>query len=67
MTVVSLVICAVFVVGVLVVVGYALFELTPLAHSANPYRDPETGRRRFASPHLEGKEEFEHRTHDDLR
>jgi hypothetical protein len=43
----------VFVVGVLAVVGYALYESTPLPRRANPYRDSLTGQRRFPSPHLE--------------
>ncbi len=51
---------------VLAAVGYALYELTPFAHNANPYRDPRTGKRRFESPHLETWDEFERRTHDNL-
>lgn len=61
---------AVFVVFVvfsgLAVVGYALFELTPFARHPNHYRNTRTGKRRFASPHLESWDEFERRTHDNL-
>jgi hypothetical protein len=42
-----------FVALVLGLVGYALFELTPLANHADHYRDPRTGRRRWESPHLD--------------
>ena len=41
-----------FVVGVLAVVVFALFELTPFARSSNPLRDS-TGRRLWESPHLD--------------
>jgi hypothetical protein len=42
-----------FVVTVLAVVAFALFELTPFARSDNPFRDGRTGRRRWESPHLD--------------
>ncbi len=42
----------VFVVGVLAVVAYALFEVSPFAHHVNEYRDPRTGKR-LESPHLD--------------
>jgi hypothetical protein len=42
-----------FVVLVLGLVGYALFEVTPLARHADHFRDPSTGGRRGESPHLD--------------
>jgi hypothetical protein len=66
MTILSLIIVAVFVFAILGIAALALLELTPLAHRTNPYRDPTTGRRRFDSPHLEAWGEFERRRHDDL-
>ena len=57
------VVAIVFVVAVLAVVAYALFKLSPFAHHVETYRDPLTGRRLFDSPHLETRDEFEHRTH----
>ncbi len=42
-----------FVVSVLAVVGFGLFELTPFARDSDPFRDPRTGRRRWDSPHLD--------------
>jgi hypothetical protein len=56
----------VIVFAIVAVVAVAIFELTPRAHHENPYRDPLTGRRRFASPHLETWGEYEQRTHDSL-
>ncbi len=52
MTIFLTILVFVFVIGVLAVVGYALYESTPLPHRGNPYRD-QTGKRRFSSPHLE--------------
>jgi hypothetical protein len=49
-----------FVFGVLAVVAYALFELTPFARHTERFRDPGTGARRWESPHLETRDEFEH-------
>jgi hypothetical protein len=43
----------VFVLGVLAVVAYALFEVSPFAHHLNEFRDPRTGKRRWESPHLD--------------
>jgi hypothetical protein len=43
----------VFVLVVLGVVAYALFELSPFAHHADQFRDPRTGKRRRQSPHLD--------------
>jgi hypothetical protein len=54
MNVLFLLIVIGFVVAVLGVVGYALFELTPLARHVDRYRDPRTGERRLKSPHLDG-------------
>ena len=42
-----------FVVLVLAVVVFALFELTPFARSTNEFRDPRTGKRIGDSPHLD--------------
>jgi hypothetical protein len=47
-----LVVACVFVVAVLAIVGYSIFELTPLAPHKDHYRD-ESGERRFESPHLD--------------
>jgi hypothetical protein len=43
----------VFVLAVLAVVAYALFEGSPFARHADQFRDPRTGRQRGHSPHLE--------------
>jgi hypothetical protein len=59
-----LVIAVVFAIVAVVAVG--IFELVPRARRDNPYRDPLTGKRRFASPHLETWGEYEQRTHDSL-
>jgi len=42
-----------FVVAVLAVVGYALFELSPYARHADRYRDPTTGKRIGEPPRLD--------------
>jgi hypothetical protein len=42
-----------FVLAVLCVVAYALFELSPFAHHADQFRDPRTGTRKWQSPHLD--------------
>jgi hypothetical protein len=42
-----------FVLGVLAVVTYGLFEVSPFAHHVNEFRDPRTGKRRWESPHLD--------------
>jgi hypothetical protein len=52
-----------FVLVVLAVVAYGLFELSPFARHVDQLRDPRTGRRRWESPHLETRDEFE-RAHD---
>jgi len=48
-----------FVLAVLVVIAFGLFELTPLAHHSDQFRDPRTGKRRGESPHLETRDEYE--------
>jgi len=40
-------------VVVLALVGYALFEMTPLASHVDRFRDPRTGKRRWESPRLD--------------
>jgi len=47
-----LVIAVIFVLSVLALVAYSIFELTPWAHHADHYRD-EAGSRRFESPRLD--------------
>jgi hypothetical protein len=42
-----------FVIGVLLVIGYALFEMSPIARHQDHYRDPATGKRRWDPPNLE--------------
>lgn len=50
---VFVVIVMAFVVVVLAVVAFALFEVTPFARHAEQFRDPRTGKRRWDSPHLD--------------
>ena len=64
---IGIVITGLIVFGVLALAAFGLWELTPFAHRTNPYRDPVTGLRRTESPHLETWDEFEQRTHDNLR
>jgi hypothetical protein len=47
----------VFVIGVLALVAYALYECTPLAHRDNPYRDSVTGKH-LESPHVDEFRDF---------
>ena len=42
-----------FVILVLALVAFALFELTPFARTTNEFRDPRTGERIGESPHLD--------------
>jgi hypothetical protein len=42
-----------FVIAVLAIVAFAIFECTPYAHDSDPYRDATTGRRRWPSPRLD--------------
>ena len=52
-----------FVLVVLAILAYGLFELSPFGRHLDQFRNPRTGRRRWESPHLETRDEFE-RTHD---
>ena len=47
-----LIVALVFVIAVLALVVYAIFELTPLARHKDRYRTS-TGKRRFESPRLD--------------
>jgi hypothetical protein len=42
-----------FVVAVLLVAAFALFELSPFGRHADHYRNPVTGKRRWDPPNLE--------------
>jgi hypothetical protein len=42
-----------FVVLVLAIIGFGLYELTPFARHSDTFRDPRTGRRRWDAPHLD--------------
>jgi len=53
MEIVFSVVVILFVVGVVGLVGYALFTMTPLARHQDHYRDPVTGDRRMKGPNLE--------------
>lgn len=57
------VIATAFVLFVLALIAYGLFELSRLGSHLDQLRDPRTGRRRWESPHLETRDEFE-QTHD---
>jgi hypothetical protein len=59
------IVAVVFVLSVLAVVAYGLFELSPLARHRDRFRELRTGRRLWESPHLETRDEFE-RTDDGL-
>ena len=48
-----LILVAVFVLGVLAVVAFSLFELSPFARHSEHVRDPLTGERRWESPRLD--------------
>ena len=50
-----------FVLTVLGVVAYAIFAAL-FGHHSEQFRDQRTGRRLGESPHLETRDEFEHRT-----
>jgi hypothetical protein len=47
------VIVFVFVIGVLAVAAFAVFELTPFARHKDRFRDPRTGKRLGESPRLD--------------
>jgi hypothetical protein len=49
---VFLVIVFAFVIAVLFLVAYSVYEISPLAHHKDQYRD-ENGKRRFESPWLD--------------
>jgi hypothetical protein len=53
MSILILIVVFTFVIGVLGVVAFALFELTPFARRSNSFRDPQTGKRVWESPHLD--------------
>ncbi len=53
MTALFTVIVIAFVLSVLALVAYAIFELTPFAKHADHYRDPKTGKRNTSSPRLD--------------
>lgn len=61
MTAIWIILAMAFVFAVLGFVAYGIFEVTPLARHADRFRDPRTGRRTGESPHLETRDEFEHR------
>jgi len=42
-----------FVIAVLLVVGYVLFEMSPFGRHRDHYRNPQTGKRRWDPPNLE--------------
>jgi hypothetical protein len=60
MSVLWIVIATAFVLATLGVVVYACFA--PFGHHSEQFRDQWTGRRVGESPHLETRDEFEHRT-----
>jgi hypothetical protein len=53
MNMVFLIIVLTFVISVLGMVGFVIFQISPFAHHNDHYRDPETGKRRFESPRLD--------------
>jgi len=53
MTALFTIIVIAFVVAVLAVAAYAIFEMTPFAKHSDHYRDPVTGERRGKSPRLD--------------
>jgi hypothetical protein len=53
MTIFFIVVVIVFVITVLAVVAFGLYEMSPLPRRDNPYRDPVTHQRRHESPHLD--------------
>ena len=63
MNVMWMIVVIAFVLVVLGLVAYALFELTPFADHSEQFRDPSTGVRLWESPHLETRDEYEGRTH----
>jgi len=59
MTILWIIVVYGFVLAGLAVVVYAVFEMTPYARHVDGYRASRTGRRRWESPHLETRDEFE--------
>jgi hypothetical protein len=53
MGILMLVITLSFVVLVLLLAGYALFEVSPFGRHTDQLRDPRTGKRRWDPPNLE--------------
>ena len=53
MNVLMSIVVGVFVVGVLAVVAFTLFEMSPFARHSDRYRDPVTGTRTSDSPRLD--------------
>ena len=53
MNALSTVIVVVFVLSVLAVAAYTLFEMSPFAQHADRFRDPRTGERLGESPRLD--------------
>jgi hypothetical protein len=51
--VMGMVFTLIFVVAVLLVAAFALFELSPFGRHADHYRNPLTGKRRWDPPNLE--------------
>ena len=47
-----LIIACTFVIAVLALVAYSIYEMTPLAHHKDHYRDDD-GKRRYESPRLD--------------
>ena len=56
-----IVIATAFVLATLGVLVYAIF-FAPFRHHSEQFRDTRTGHRLGESPHLETRDEFEHRT-----
>ena len=52
MNTVSTIVVVFFVLSVLAVAAYALFEMSPFAQHADRFRDPQTGKRLGESPRL---------------
>lgn len=53
MNIVMLIIVFAFVISVLGLLGFTIFEISPFGRHSNHYRDPETGKKRFDSPRLD--------------
>ena len=53
MNIVILIIVFAFVISVVALVGFTIFEVSPFGRHTDHYRDSETGKRRFDSPELD--------------